>query len=156
MTDSHGSRQKNHLQPLCLFKPPPFFLSEANSSCQSVRINNVYWQISACVREDKTVGKVCRDAATFTQLCDVSKSSLVWEGADCVKERTPPGVQERGPWGFVLCLHTLTSSQPFKMPRYNHTSVKIGSERMICKRESRALNLHWLPEQKVTSGVFRM
>lgn len=46
--------------------------------------------------------------------------------------------------------------KPFKMPRYNHTSVKIGSERMICKRESRALNLHWLPEQKVTSGVFGM
>lgn len=97
-----------------------------------------------------------RHSYIYTAVWCLKKQLSVRRSRLCEGEN-PPRRSGEGTLGvYAMLAHTLTSPQPFKMPRYNHTSVKIGSECMICKRESRALNLHWLPEQKVMSGVFIM
>lgn len=68
-----------------------------------------------CKERQNCVGKVCRNRAAFRQLCDVSKSSLVWEGAGCVKERAPQALGKGDPGGLCYaCTHSHLLTAPSK------------------------------------------
>lgn len=161
MTDSHGTRQKrpSTTLPLSIFLifNHPLFLGETNSFCQSLRINNVYWQIADCVRKDKTVWAKYAKTELHLDSCVMSQKAAYCEKEQAVWRREPPRHSGEGTLRVCAMLaHTLTSSQPFKMPYHNHTSVKKETECIICERQSRALNLDWLTEQQTMPYVFRM
>lgn len=131
-----------HYHSLFFSLTTPLFLGEINSYCQSLRINKVYWQIADCVRKDKIVwAKYAKTELHLRQLCDPSETSLVCEGAGCVKERTPQAFRRGDPGGLGYACTPSLHSQPFKMPYHHHTSVKIETECIICEGKSRALNL---------------
>lgn len=76
-------------------------------------------------KEDKIVwAKYAKTELHLRQLCDPSETSLVCQGAGCVKERTPQAFSRGDPGGLGCACTPSLHSQPFKMPHHHHTTVK--------------------------------